>query len=58
VKSRRFFPHRFRKKRNLGTYERAGAISEKEAAEMRKLALQLRDRISSWIKANHPDLFG
>ena len=49
---------RFRKKRNLGTYERAGAISEKEAIEMRKLALQLRDRISSWIMTHHPDLVG
>ena len=49
---------RFRKKRNLGTYERAGAISKKEAAEMRNLALLLRDRISAWIKTHHPDLFG
>ena len=49
---------RFRKKRNLGTYERAGAISEREAVEIRKLAIQLRDRISSWIETHHPELVG
>jgi len=34
----------FRQKRNRGTYERAGMISDHEAQEMRELAEILRDR--------------
>lgn len=47
---------KFRKKRNIGSYERAGAISEQEAKEMVALAKDLRDEVMAWIKKNHPEL--
>ena len=46
----------FRKKRNIGDYERAGLISEKEAAEMVALAQQLRKQVEAWLRKNHPHL--
>jgi hypothetical protein len=47
---------RFRKKRNMGEYERAGAISQQEADEMLALALDLRDKVENWLRARHPEL--
>lgn len=47
---------KFRKKRNIGSYERAGAISEQEAKEMIALAKDLRDEVIAWLKKNHPEL--
>jgi len=46
----------FRKKRNVGDYERAGVITEKEADEMVALARQLRKRVEDWLRANQPKL--
>jgi uncharacterized protein (UPF0332 family) len=46
----------FRKKRNIGGYERAGLVSDQEAKEMLALARQLRDRVEQWICKNRPDL--
>jgi hypothetical protein len=46
----------FRKKRNLGGYERAGVASDADAAEMRKLAITLRDHVMAWLEASHPEL--
>lgn len=46
----------FRKKRNLGGYERAGAVSDLEAAEMLKLALQLDAELATWLGKQHPEL--
>ncbi|RKY10989.1 MAG: hypothetical protein DRP65_05500 [Planctomycetota bacterium] len=46
----------FRKKRNIGGYERAGLVSDQEADEMFELASQLRENIEKWIRDNHPDL--
>lgn len=46
----------FRKKRNVGDYERAGATSPKEAEEMRVLARQLGGAVRKWLEAAHPDL--
>ena len=43
----------FRKKRNVGDYERAGVITEKETDEMVALARQLRKRVEDWLRANH-----
>jgi hypothetical protein len=48
----------FRKKRNIGGYERAGAVSEHEADEMLRLAKQLRESLESWLRANHLNLLG
>jgi hypothetical protein len=46
----------FRKKRNLGDYEMAGATSRKEADEMVALAQHLRKKVENWLGANHPEL--
>jgi len=48
---------KFRKKRNIGGYERAWAVSDQEAGEMLVLAKRLRDDIEDWLKENHPELF-
>jgi hypothetical protein len=47
---------RFRKKRNIGGYETAGVISEREAREMRELAVGLRDDVLAWLRKQHPKL--
>lgn len=44
----------FRKKRNMADYERAGAVSDKEAAEMIEFARWLRRQVKDWLRANHP----
>ncbi len=46
----------FRKKRNITGYERVGAVSESDAAEMRKLAIAVRDDVIAWIQENRPEL--
>ena len=46
----------FRVKRNVGTYDRAGAVSGTEAAEMIALARELRDAVDRWLLAEHPEL--
>lgn len=46
----------FRKKRNVSDYERAGAVSEKEANELAALAKSLRQRVEAWLRAKHPEL--
>ena len=46
----------FRKKRNITGYERAGGVSDSEAAEMRDLAISLRDEVIVWIRNQSPEL--
>jgi hypothetical protein len=48
---------RFRKKRNIGGYERAGAVSDLEAQEMFTLAVRIRKDVEHWLMENHPNLF-
>lgn len=47
---------RFRKKRNIGGYEIAGAVSATEAREMHALATALRDDVVAWLRKHHPRL--
>lgn len=47
---------RFRKKRNISDYERAGSVSDKEVEEMLALAENLNDSVRKWLKDNHPEL--
>ena len=47
---------RFRKKRNIGGYETAGLVSDREALELLQLAVALRDEVVAWLHAHHPDL--
>lgn len=47
---------RFKKKRNIDTYERVGVVSEGEAEAMLKLATRLRAEAIAWLAKAHPDL--
>ncbi len=47
---------RFRKKRNVSAYERAGTVSEVDAASMQALAETLRSDLMAWMAATHQDL--
>jgi hypothetical protein len=47
----------FRKKRNISSYDLAGAVSDREADEMLKLAMSLRGDVERWIRATRPELF-
>lgn len=46
----------FRKKRNVGDYERAGSTSTKEANELRDLAVEVRGKVRTWIEKSRPEL--
>jgi len=46
----------FRKKRNISSYHVAGSVSDREAAEMLKIATSLRAEVEKWIRATHPEL--
>jgi len=46
----------FRKKRNITGYERVGAVSDADAAEMRQLAMSIRDDVLEWLRREHPQL--
>ncbi|HWG52322.1 MAG TPA: hypothetical protein VN677_03380 [Gemmatimonadaceae bacterium] len=48
---------RVRRKRNVINYERVGTTSESEVREMRAIAAQLHDRLITWMKQRHPELF-
>jgi hypothetical protein len=47
---------KFRRKRHISDYGRAGVVSEREAEEMFVLAKKLRDDVEEWIRSNHPEL--
>jgi len=46
----------FRKKRNIGGYERAGAVSELEVQEMLVLAERIHTEVITWLQCNRPAL--
>lgn len=47
---------KFRQKRNISDYDRAGLVTEQEAEEMIVLAKQLRNDVEQWIQATYPEL--
>ena len=47
---------KFRQKRNISDYERAGMVTEQEADAMISLAEELRNMLTFWLKKNHPEL--
>lgn len=47
-----------RRKRNVSSYERAGAASPSEAQEVYRLTVALRKRVLQWLKEQHPELIG
>jgi hypothetical protein len=46
----------FRKKRNVSSYDVAGAVSDAEASEMLSLAKRLRAAVERWMREKHPEL--
>jgi hypothetical protein len=46
----------FRKKRNVGNYERGGLVSATEVRELVAVARALRKNIGDWFRENHPEL--
>ncbi len=46
----------YRKKRSLSVYERAGIVTSTEAEAALTAARRLRDQLSAWLAAEHPDL--
>ncbi len=47
---------RFRKKRNIAGYEKAGLASDQEAREMSDLAREARAKVEKWIGQKYPEL--
>ncbi|MBI2958544.1 MAG: HEPN domain-containing protein [Chloroflexi bacterium] len=47
---------KFRQKRNISDYERAGMVTEQEAEEMIALAKQLRADVEHWLRVRYPHL--
>ncbi len=47
---------RFRKKRNISGYDRAGSTSAQEAREMGTLARKITELVKDWLRKNHPKL--
>ncbi|HCX01413.1 MAG TPA: hypothetical protein DHO02_03210 [Syntrophaceae bacterium] len=45
----------FRKKRNIGGYERAGLVSDHEANEMIRLAKDIRQKVERWLQEKYPE---
>jgi hypothetical protein len=45
-----------RRKRNVSEYDTAGAVSEKEANELLRTAVKLKDHVENWLEENHPEL--
>jgi len=47
-----------RTKRNVGTYDREGRISDAEADELVAEAKGLKKLVEAWLKKSHPELVG
>lgn len=47
---------RCRRKRHVAVYEQVGAISDQEAEEMIELAKRIGERVTQWLRDEHPHL--
>ena len=47
-----------RRKRNLGSYDDYGLVSQNEADYCGKMAVQVRNEVEDWIRKTHPDKIG
>lgn len=47
---------RFRRKRNVSEYQRAGTVSHEEVRQMLDLAVRIRAAVVAWIEAQHPEM--
>jgi len=48
----------YRKKRNIGDYQKAGMVTDSEADELVKLAEEVAARVRAWLRTVHPELVG
>lgn len=46
----------FSKKRNATSYDSAGNVSDQELEEVIKVAEELRQSVTAWLRENHPEL--
>jgi len=46
---------RFRKKRNISDYERAGVVADQEVKEMLALPESLSTSVREWLQTNYPE---
>ena len=46
----------FSKKRNATSYDSAGNVSDQELAEVIRVADELQQRVTAWLRENHPEL--
>jgi hypothetical protein len=46
----------FNNKRNKSVYDVAGAVSDQELEAVLKLAIELKDSTTTWLKKSHPEL--
>lgn len=46
----------FRKARNMATYERAGVASAEDVRRIQELAVELKEVVVNWLRANRKDL--
>ncbi|MHB0979262.1 MAG: hypothetical protein ACYC5Q_04130 [Thermoleophilia bacterium] len=47
-----------RMKRNVAGYDRTGAVSESDVAELLELVDRLRADVTEWLDCHHPELRG
>lgn len=47
---------KFRRKRNVSSYQRAGTVSDGDADRMQQLAEALRGDVIAWLREHHADL--
>lgn len=45
-----------RTKRNVGTYDKGGQISQSEAEELIAEVTNFKTMVENWLRANHPEL--
>jgi hypothetical protein len=46
----------FNHKRNKSSYDMAGVVSDQDLQSMVKLAIELKENVTAWLKAVHPKL--
>ncbi|HEV2304126.1 MAG TPA: hypothetical protein VGR93_01275 [Candidatus Acidoferrales bacterium] len=49
---------KLRRKRNIGSYDDYGLVSQAEADASGKLAVRMRKEVENWIRQNYPDKLG
>jgi len=58
VRNYEFMQLPLRKKRNTGSYDDFGLVSQGEADSCGKMAVRVRKEVEDWIRKNHADKIG